>query len=280
MKKIRRLLHGLTILITVILLIFVVLMQTYPEQTSSFVGFRFYVVLTNSMEPVIPTYSLVFSEMIDEEDSIEPDDIVTFKANRFGEDVLLTHYFRKTQEKDGITYYRTQGATATDYDDYETPRSDIVGKYVFHVPYVGKIILFLQSPFGFVMYGELLVIFFVNKLIKAKWEEKEEGKSDTKQKKSKKGKKKRKLEILDVQIDEMCGVRTLTGVIENNLEKPVKYVISKICMYDDAHQLIKEEKWYLVGKEELNVHEKRIFYYTVTSDATDFEITIIKYRGL
>ncbi len=62
------------------LLVFVVCMQMYPENTSRVVGFRFYTVLTNSMEPIIPTYSLVFSKMIDEDEEIAPDTIVTFKA--------------------------------------------------------------------------------------------------------------------------------------------------------------------------------------------------------
>ena len=92
----------------------------WPEKTSQFIGYRFYTVLTDSMEPIIPTHSLVFSKRIDEDEPLQPDTIVTFHANRFGKDILLTHYFKKTQVKDGITYYRTQGASAKDYDNYET----------------------------------------------------------------------------------------------------------------------------------------------------------------
>lgn len=87
----------------------------WPEKTSQFIGYRFYTVLTDSMEPIIPTHSLVFSKRIDEDEPLQPDTIVTFHANRFGKDILLTHYFKKTQVKDGITYYRTQGASAKDY---------------------------------------------------------------------------------------------------------------------------------------------------------------------
>ena len=89
-------------------------------------------------------------------------DSVTFHANRFGKDILLTHYFKKTQVKDGITYYRTQGASAKDYDNYETTRSDIIGKYMFHIPYLGKIFLFLKSPFGLLMYAELAAVSYTH----------------------------------------------------------------------------------------------------------------------
>ena len=59
------------------------------------------------------------------------------------------------------------------YDNYETKRSDILGTYVYHIPFLGKVFLFLKSTFGFVLYGELLVIYLVNRLIQQRWEEKE-----------------------------------------------------------------------------------------------------------
>lgn len=146
----------------------------FPDQVTKLVGYRFYTVLTDSMEPTIPTYSLVLTKLIPETETIQPDSIVTFKANRFGDDILLTHYFRETQiGEDGNTYYRTQAEGKDFYDNYETKRSDIIGTYVFHVPFIGKIFLFLRSQFGFIFYGELLVIFLINKLIRTRWEEKE-----------------------------------------------------------------------------------------------------------
>lgn len=179
MKKLKKITSIMSAIILIALFVFVVCMQIYPDQTSRVIGFRFYTVLTDSMEPVIPTYSLVFSKMVDKDDEIKANDIVTFKANRFGEDILLTHYFRKTQiGNDGNLYYRTQGANADDYDNYETSRSDIIGNYVFHIPYLGKIFLFLQSKFGFLLYAELLVIFLINKTILSRMEEKENNKSN------------------------------------------------------------------------------------------------------
>lgn len=165
-------------LLSVILIIFLFVIISTRLLRINFIGYQIYTVLTDSMEPTIPTYSLVLSKTISEEVEIEPNTIITFHADRFGEDILLTHYFRKTQEEDGVTYYRTQpeGKDINDegtYDNYETTREDIVGRYVFHVPYLGKIFLFLKSPFGFVMYGELFVIYLVNKLVKVRWKEKE-----------------------------------------------------------------------------------------------------------
>lgn len=212
MKKLKKITSIMSAIVLIALFVFVVCMQINPDETSRVIGFRFYTVLTDSMEPVIPTYSLVFSKMVDEDDEIKPNDIVTFKANRFGEDILLTHYFRKTQYgDDGNLYYRTQGATADDYDNYETSRSDIIGTYVFHIPYLGKIFLFMQSKFGFLLYAELLVILLINKTILARMEEKE---------------KKDKKPVVVIEEEKPIENNIVENVKEEVSEVPVTYKLS------------------------------------------------------
>lgn len=283
MNNMRKFFHFIFNIVIALTFLFLVLIGIYPEEISQTIGFRFYAVLTNSMEPVIPTFSLVFSKMVDNNEVIQPNSIVTFKAKRFGEDVLLTHYFRETQVKDGITYYRTQGATAPAYDNYETIRSDIIGEYVFHVPYVGKVILFLQSPFGFVMYGELAVIFFVNKLVKARWDEKAKEKQlasiETQpQKKDKQKKHKKPFAITELEIQDVDGIKKIVGILENRSKRPVHYVVAKITLFNEAKELIREDKWYLVGKAYLQVNDQLPFEYTLYDEAVDFKIHIIKYK--
>lgn len=152
----------------------------FPDRVTQLIGYRLYTVMTDSMEPTIPTFSLVLTKVIPVDEVIKPNTIVTFKANRFGDQILLTHYYRETQiGNDGNTYYRTQAEGKDNYDNYETKRSDIVGTYIWHVPFVGKVFLFLKSEFGFILYGELFIIYLINKLIKTRWEEKEELIKDT-----------------------------------------------------------------------------------------------------
>ncbi len=170
-NKVLKLFHYL--LIIELIFCFVIIVY-FPEQVTNITGYRFYTVLSNSMEPTIPTYSLVLSKVISEDEYIAPDTIVTFQANRFGDDILLTHYYRRTQiGDDGNLYYRTQAEGKDNYDDYKTKRSDIIGTYIGHVPYVGKVFLFLKSQFGMLLFGEFAVIFLINKLIRTRWEEKE-----------------------------------------------------------------------------------------------------------
>ena len=62
---------------------------------------------------------------------------------------------------------------------YLVERKDIIGTYVFHIPYVGKFVLFLKSKYGFIWIMEVALIMLVNRLIAARWEEKEASKEDS-----------------------------------------------------------------------------------------------------
>ena len=70
----------------------------------------------------------------------------------------------------GRTLYRTHPQNTTVPDFYKTTRQDILGVYMFSVPYVGKIPLFLKSPWG-LLQAEEVTIFLLNQWVKARWEE-------------------------------------------------------------------------------------------------------------
>ncbi|MGX8852751.1 signal peptidase I [Amedibacillus sp. YH-ame10] len=185
MRLLKKITHLIFLLAIVSLVTFIISMQLHPKETADFIGFRMYSVLTNSMEPRIPTNSLVFTKVVDVKDNLDlkKGDIITFNANRFGEEILITHHFNKMEQNDkGEWCYRTNPESSDELDVYETKREDIIGTYVFHIPYVGKLVLFLQSKFGFLMYAELFVVWCVNKLIKARWEEKDKEKKNNKKK--------------------------------------------------------------------------------------------------
>lgn len=173
-EKVRKLGKIIYWLVLGIIVAYVIGMQFYEQEITNFIGYRFYAVMTDSMEPRIPTYSMVLTKIIDESEELKPGEIITFKAERGDQEIVLTHHFNKTQEENGQLYYRTNAEGRDELDLYYTKRSDIIGKYVGHVPYVGKFIMFMQSKFSWILYGEFLVIWLVNMTLKAKWEEKGE----------------------------------------------------------------------------------------------------------
>lgn len=176
-KVIKRIVNIVFVAVVLLLAAYTFLMAKYPDETARFTGFRLYAVLTDSMEPRIPTFSLVCTRVIDPDEPLhlKKGDIITFKADRFGDDILLTHHFNKT-EKDfqGNTIYRTNAEGKDNLDMYKTLRKDIIGTYVFHIPFIGKIFLFLKSKFGILLYAELAVIWLFNKTIRTRWAEKEQ----------------------------------------------------------------------------------------------------------
>ena len=173
---IKRIANIVFVVVVLLLAAYTFLMAKYPEETAQITGYRLYAVLTDSMEPRIPTFSLVCTKVLDPEEPLhlKKGDIITFKADRFGDDILLTHHFNKTQEENGQLYYRTNAEGRDELDLYYTKRSDIIGKYVWHIPLLGKFIMFIQSKFSWILYCEFLLIWLINKTIKAHWEEKGE----------------------------------------------------------------------------------------------------------
>lgn len=148
-----------------------------PETARQYLPFRFYTVLTDSMSPHIEPMSLVLVRQIPPEADLElePEQIITFRADRFGQQIIQTHRFSHTEWDDelGQTVYRTHPQQTTDLDFYKTIREDILGVYVFSVPYLGKFLLFLKSRWGLLLLGEELIIFLVNQLVKSRWAEQE-----------------------------------------------------------------------------------------------------------
>ena len=94
------------------------------------------VVLTGSMEPTIKAGEVI---IIHEQDEYEIGDILTYRENG----ILVTHrIIDKTQ-----TTYTTRG-DANNTNDPAISKKAAVGKTIFHIPYIGTFILFIQTPIG------------------------------------------------------------------------------------------------------------------------------------
>lgn len=134
---------------------------------------RFYNVLTNSMEPTIATNSIVCVMTFYDEMEIKPEDIITFKARRFNEEVIITHRFAYAEyDENNVLIYRTHPEQSETLDVYETKKEDILGRYLFHIPKLGKIALFVRSKFGLVWFMQVITILFIQETILAFWDKK------------------------------------------------------------------------------------------------------------
>lgn len=145
---------GLFYLFAFLLILYIMLELFLPEQTVKVFQFKPYVVLTQSMEPEINVNDMVVVKNFDVEE-LEEDDIITFYAdiNYDGTKEIVTHYIYSINENtEGEFIIRTnryyESASEEVPDPWVLNGDDVLGLYSYHIPWIGTVILFLQSPFG------------------------------------------------------------------------------------------------------------------------------------
>lgn len=102
-------------------------------------GWGISVVLSGSMEPTLSVNDLVF---VQEQSNYEVGDIVVYQD---GNALVIHEIYSKNGDE-----IVTKGE-ANDTADEPISASAILGKEMFHVPFVGAIVRFLKTPVGFVM---------------------------------------------------------------------------------------------------------------------------------
>ncbi len=109
-----------------------------------FCGFRYYVVLSGSMEPAIHTGSLGIVNSKAEYDNVETGDIVAF-INSMG--TRVTHRVVRVDNHGLITKGDANGIN----DGFVVKKEDFIGETVGSIPFVGYILMFLQSKKGIIL---------------------------------------------------------------------------------------------------------------------------------
>jgi len=138
MKLIKKIiLIKLTIAVLIILPIVVFTFIT--SKTNAILGIQSFVVLSGSMEPNVSTGSVIYAKPVQ---NYSKGDIIAFKQA----DRTVTH--RIVDVKDTKTFV-TKGDANTIADNDPVSSDKIIGKQVFFLPYVGRLIIFLKTPQGF-----------------------------------------------------------------------------------------------------------------------------------
>jgi signal peptidase len=179
-------------LITLFLLAYVSVSLFLPEKVIDVFGFQLTTIsrATESMVPTIEPGDIIMLKDVDEED-IEENDIISFYnyargQNSQGQEVWvkirIVHRLIEIDDETGA--YITQGdnnsSIDTIYDEdgniTELTYDQVIGAYVFRVPFIGTIVSGLRNP---VLVGLLIVnigiVVVIVKLIKKKDEPKEKG---------------------------------------------------------------------------------------------------------
>jgi len=105
------------------------------------------IVQSGSMEPSIKTGGLVIIKPFSE---YHIGDVIMF-----GEDtktkVPTTHRIVADEVRSGVFYYTTKGDANEDPDPQQVKQSEVIGKVLFSIPYLGYVLDFAKKPMGFIL---------------------------------------------------------------------------------------------------------------------------------
>lgn len=128
---------GTVLLVTVII---VCIPLTIPRM----LGYEVYTVITGSMEPEIPTGSLVYTKEIPPEE-VEEDDVIAFYGS-VDNRAIITHRVVSNQIVSGeIT---TKGDANEQPDPMPVSYDSVIGKVELSIPVIGRILALIASRTG------------------------------------------------------------------------------------------------------------------------------------
>lgn len=153
MKKLSKFVSFIALLTTIIAFLLVAII-TIPN----LFGVKQYVVLSGSMEPSIPTGSVVFVNSNDK--NIEVGDIFTYYVDMTNEKVNVTH--RAIEVTDS---YVVPKGDANENSDGQIELSRVIGKVVFYIPKLGYLISKSASKGRTIVIGWIIFLNVVSFLL-------------------------------------------------------------------------------------------------------------------
>lgn len=143
-KKNKRLKSAAICNVTGGLLLVLVILLCVPLTVPRLLGCQIYTVVSGSMEPAIPTGSIVYVKGT-EASEIKKDDVIAFySGNDSG--AIITHRVVKNQVVSG--QFITKGDANEKEDVTPVAYDNLIGKVVFSIPVLGSMLAVVTQPLG------------------------------------------------------------------------------------------------------------------------------------
>lgn len=134
--------------------------STSGNGVPSLFGIRVFSIQTESMYPTLLPGDLIFDTGVKEPEELSVGDVITYWTVINGERVLNTHRIHEIYDGGGYLIYATKGDNNTIADPLTVHESEVVGKYSFRVPGLGKVFDYLQTSTGFLIVIVIPVFLF------------------------------------------------------------------------------------------------------------------------
>lgn len=149
------------IILVAALFAFTTLATKDDGSVSNLAGFTPLTVQSESMAPTFDENDLIIIQQCDPS-TLQVGDIITFHTIIDNQYALNTHRIEAINQVNGVNSYTTKGDNNDLTDQHVIADGDIVGKYVFKIPYMGAVMDFLSSTWGFLIVIVLpMLLFFI-----------------------------------------------------------------------------------------------------------------------
>lgn len=146
-----------------------------PDKIPDFMGYKPFIVMSGSMEPVVMTGDLIITRQV-QPNTLDAGDVIAY---RYGQSSVVTHRIEQVTEVDGQRAFMTKG-DANNVEDNVMPTEDLVeGQLQWVIPGMGHAAMFLQTPMGLLTAAglPLLLFFLFDLLIRRRADGREKAKS-------------------------------------------------------------------------------------------------------
>lgn len=153
MKKVLNIILNILawiILIIAFITTLLVFVSDSNDGTTNLFGYMPLTVASDSMKPTFSKNDMIISKEIDDIDSLESGDVITFWTVIDGERVRNTHRIREVLDSNGTKSFITRGDNNGLDDQLTVYAGDIVGEWTeIKIPGFGKVMDFLHTRKGF-----------------------------------------------------------------------------------------------------------------------------------
>ena len=147
------------------LLLVIVILLCIPITVPRVFGFQIYNVISGSMEPAIPTGSLVYVRSVDPGD-VEEDDVIAFYSS-VDTGAIVTHRVVENHKVSGE--FITKGDANEENDPLPVEYDYLLGEVSLSIPYLGEILAMVATMYGKIagacMIGTSIIFFIIGSRI-------------------------------------------------------------------------------------------------------------------
>ena len=160
LKKVSNIILSV-ILFLLVAIIAVTVIVRVSGGTPNFMGYMVFRVSTGSMEPDLAIGDVILSKSVNDTSDINVGDVITYNGTQGDLDgKLITHQVITAPYEENGSYILVTKGIANEIADPAISQSQVVGKMVTKIPFIGALFTFFLTPGGLICAIALVLLAF------------------------------------------------------------------------------------------------------------------------